>query len=140
MAENKNNSVCAICGKGYYLCLSCKQTKTLTPWKIHTDTSEHYKIYQILHGYSTGVYNKKEAKAKLKTVDLSDLSSFRDNIKETIQNILKDDESVVEQKKENENIDEISKKTTYKSKSTRKQKHVKETGIEIKTEVGTETD
>lgn len=87
MAET-NNSTCAICGKGYYLCLSCRQTKAYSPWKIHTDTSEHFKIYQILHGLSTGFYTKKEAKEKLENVNLSDLDSFRENIKATINDIL----------------------------------------------------
>ena len=80
MAE-KNNSVCAICGKGYYKCLSCRDLMALSPWKIHTDTSEHYKVYQILHGYSTGVFTKDEARLKLQMVDLSDLDSFREHIK-----------------------------------------------------------
>lgn len=87
MAE-KINATCAICGKGYHLCMSCKDMITLTPWKKHTDTSEHYKIYQIIHGYSTKVYTKAEAKAKLKKVDLSDFDTLRDNIKAVITDIM----------------------------------------------------
>lgn len=60
----------------------------LNPWKIHTDTSEHYKIYQIIHGYSVGLYTKDEAKTKLKTVDLSDLDDLRENIKNIINDIM----------------------------------------------------
>lgn len=86
MAE-KINATCSICGKGYHLCMSCRDMMSLTPWKKHTDTAEHYKIYQILHGYSTGVYTKAEAKAKLKNVDLSDFDSLRDGIKATITSI-----------------------------------------------------
>lgn len=87
MAE-KINATCAICGKGYHLCMSCKDMISLTPWKKHTDTSEHYKIYQIIHGYSTKVYTKAEAKAKLKKVDLSDFDTLRDNIKAVITDIM----------------------------------------------------
>lgn len=87
MAE-KINATCAICGKGYHLCMSCKDMISLTPWKKHTDTSEHYKIYQIIHGYSTKVYTKAEAKAKLKNVDLSDFDTLRDNIKSVITDIM----------------------------------------------------
>jgi hypothetical protein len=61
---------------------------TAAPWKIHTCTSEHFKIYQIIHGLSTGVYDEREAKAKLKNVDLSDLEDLRDNIKETIKKVM----------------------------------------------------
>lgn len=87
MAE-KINATCAICGKGYHLCMSCKDMISLTPWKKHTDTSEHYKIYQIIHGYSTKVYTKAEAKDKLKKVDLSDFDMLRDNIKAVITDIM----------------------------------------------------
>ena len=93
MAE-KNNAVCSICGKPYYLCLSCKDAIKLSPWKIHTDTSEHYKIFQIIKGYSTKVYTKDEARDRLKNVDLSDLNTFRPHIKSIIEDISK------EQKKE----------------------------------------
>jgi len=95
------NSYCNICGKGYHLCLSCNNTKELTPWKIYTDTSEHYKIYQIIHGYSVGVYTKNEAKEKLQNVDLSDLESLRDNIKKIIKDIMstKSHKSKVKSKK-----------------------------------------
>ena len=94
MAE-KNNATCSICGKGYYKCLSCKDLINLNPWKMHTDTSEHYKIYQILHGYSTGIYNKIDAKLKLKTVDLSDFDNLRDNIKDIINDIMGENENTV---------------------------------------------
>lgn len=63
----------------------------LSPWKMHTDTAEHFKIHQIIHGFSTGVYNKDEAKNKLKNVDLSDLDTFKPNIKSIIEDILKED-------------------------------------------------
>lgn len=96
MMLEKNNTTCSICGKEYYLCISCKNTKTLSPWKIHTDTAEHYKVYQILHGVSTGVYTKQEAKDKLHNVDLSDLNEFRKDIKKRINDILNDEDKKIE--------------------------------------------
>ena len=88
----KMNATCSICGSPYHLCLSCKDLINLNPWKKHTCTSGHYKVYQIIHGYSTGVYNKEEAKFKLQTIDLSDFNSLRDNIKNIINDIMgKDD-------------------------------------------------
>ena len=94
MAE-KNNSTCSICGKKYYVCLSCRDSIKVNPWKIHTDTAEHYKVYQVIHGYSTGVYNKEEAKTKFKNINLSDLNSFRPHIKTLIKSILKEEKNVV---------------------------------------------
>ena len=90
MAE-RNNAVCSICGKGYYMCLSCKDKMSLSPWKLHTDTSEHYKVYQILRGLTIGVYSEDEAKKMLQMVDLTDLDCFKDNIKNRINSILAED-------------------------------------------------
>lgn len=106
MAE-KLNATCAICGKGYHLCVSCKSMMEVNPWKIHTDTSEHYKIYQIIRGYSVGLYTKAEAKSKLQMVDLSDLNDLRDNIKNIINDIMADKAVEVEG---NEKTDTSSRK------------------------------
>ena len=92
---NKNNATCSICGKEYYACLSCRDSIKAHPWKIHTDTAEHYKVYQIIHGLSTNVYTKDEAKAKLNNVDLRDLNDFRPHIKKIIKDILKEEKPVV---------------------------------------------
>ena len=90
MAE-KINATCSICGKGYYKCLTCQSEIKAMPWKQYTDTSEHYKIFQVIRGYNTGVYTKSEAKEKLKAIDLSDLNDLRDNIKKIIKDIMKED-------------------------------------------------
>lgn len=107
------NTTCAICGKSYHLCTSCKNMMELKPWKIHTDTSEHYKIYQIIHGYSIGLYTKDETKSKLKNVDLSDLDDLRENIKNIIKDVIND--KVVEVEKVNTNV---SNKKTSKAVET----------------------
>lgn len=84
------NAYCTVCGNGYHLCLSCKDKMKLQPWKAFTDTAEHYKIHQIIHGFSTKVYTKDEVRSKLKNVDLSDLETFKPNIKAIIKDILKE--------------------------------------------------
>lgn len=95
MMWTENNATCSICGSPYRMCLSCKDLMNLSPWKKHTDTSEHYKIYQVIHGYSTGVYNKEESKLKLQMIDLSDFDNLRDNIKNIINDIMGKNEAVV---------------------------------------------
>ena len=94
MAE-KNNATCSICGKEYYACLACRDSLKANPWKVHTDTSEHYKVYQIIHGVSTGVYAKDEAKEKFKNVNLEDMNSFRPHIKKIVKDILKEEKPAV---------------------------------------------
>lgn len=94
MAE-KHNATCSICGKPYYVCMSCKDSMQLHPYKNFTDTAEHYKVFQVVRGFSTGVYDKDEFKSKLKNIDLSDLDSYRPHIKDLIQDALKE-EAVIE--------------------------------------------
>lgn len=122
MDDKKNNATCKICGKEYYSCLSCNDQKRLYPWKMYTDTSEHYKIFQIIHGYSIGLYDKKEAKEKLDNVDLSDLNSFRDNIKNVINGIRKKENHLQEDvvvnspiKEENSTVD-VNNKNQFNKK------------------------
>ena len=94
MAE-KNNATCSICDKGYHMCLSCKDSMRLSPWKIHCCSAECYKVFQVIRGFSTGVYTKDEFKSKLKNIDLSNLENYREHIKALIKNTLKEDEVVV---------------------------------------------
>ena len=102
MAE-KNNAVCSICGKGYHVCLSCADAMKVQPWKSFTDTSECFKVFQVVRGFSTGVYTKDEAKEKLQNVDLKDVDSFRPHIKKIVKDILKEEKAVVETVEEIEN-------------------------------------
>lgn len=95
MAE-KNNAKCSICGKGYYVCMSCSDAMKIHPWKIHTDTAECYKVFQVVRGFSTGVYTKDEAREKLQNADLKDVDSFRPHIKKIVKDILKVENTVVE--------------------------------------------
>lgn len=111
------NATCTVCGKGYYMCLSCKDKMKLSPWKMYTDSAEHYKIHQIIHGFSTKVYTEDEVKAKLKNVDLSDLETFKPNIKAIIKDILEKEEVVEKAHVEEEMVVEkpvYSRKRNYK--------------------------
>ena len=108
MAEN--NAVCSICGKAYHLCLSCSDAMKLNPWKIYTDTQECFKVFQVVRGFSTGVYTKDEAKEKLQNVDLKDINSFRPHIKKIVKDILKEEKVVVKaaEKIENTVVEDVA--------------------------------
>ena len=95
MAE-KNNSVCDICGESYYACLSCKDTMKLHPYKMYCCSPRHFQVFQVVRGFSTGVYTKDEFKSRLKNIDLSDLENYREHIKVLIKDALKEDEPVVD--------------------------------------------
>lgn len=102
--QNKNNATCSICGKGYYMCQSCSEQRRNSPWKLYTDTSEHYKIYQILHGFTIGVYTKQEAREKLSKIDLSDKESFRNEISKQIDAIMNSDSEFVQINRNRQNF------------------------------------
>ena len=118
----KNNATCLICGKEYYVCLSCRDSMKISPWKTYTDTSEHYKIFQIVKGFHNGVYNKEEAKSKLNKVDLSDLNNYRQKIKDVIKDILEEDKPIIEKIEESvdiatvEETEEVIEKPIYSRK------------------------
>lgn len=118
----ENNAICAICGKKYHVCVSCEEKRMLNPWKLHTDTSEHYKIFQILHGYSTGFYTKQEAKEHFEHVDLSDLESFKLNVKSVIRSILDEGTNDNDKNVKKEDI-ETSFENTDKDTTTNKNRN-----------------
>ena len=89
MAEN--NATCSICDSGYHVCYSCKDSIQLQPWKIHCCSADCYKVFQVVRGYSTGVYTKDEFKSKLQNIDLSNLDNYREHIKIIIKDALKED-------------------------------------------------
>lgn len=91
MVEN-NNATCSICGNGYHICLSCKDYMKLNPWKVHCCSADCYKTFQVVRGFSTGVYTKDEFKSRLKNIDLSNLDNYREHIKSLIVDALKEDE------------------------------------------------
>lgn len=104
---NKLNAKCAICGTPYHMCMSCGKDKSLI-WKRFCDTPEHYKIYQVVHGYTTGLYTKAEADKKLKNIDTSDIDELRPNIREILVGIMGNDkkvEPVVEGKTESVDVE-----------------------------------
>lgn len=93
MAEN-NNATCSICGSKYYACFSCKEAMSLHPYKLHCCSVDCYKTYQVVRGFSTGVYNKDEFKSKLKNLNLSNLDNYREHIKALIKDALKEEELI----------------------------------------------
>lgn len=123
------NATCSICGNGYHLCISCKDSMKLHPWKMHTDSASCYQVFQVVKGYNTGVYTKEEFRYKLKNIDLSNLENYRDHIKSLIKDALK--EEIKEEAKEelivNEVIDTTEVAVTPRKRNYKINKEVIET-------------
>ena len=90
MANIKDkNSTCIICGQKYHLCIACERTKaTWKQWKIITDSENCYEIYNIVNDYNFNKISKDEAKTLLEECDLTGLETFRENVKNTINEII----------------------------------------------------
>lgn len=87
--EKNNNVKCVVCGKGYHLCMSCRDKISMKPWKVLTDTPEHYKVHQVISGYRGGIYTKDEAKIALENIDIKDKNTYLDSVKKILDEILK---------------------------------------------------
>lgn len=97
--EQKLNHKCDICGKEYYFCPDCGNAKSFTPWRTIVDSIEHYKIFLIIKDYTNKYIDVKEAKRLLNNQDLSELDTFRDEIKNVINDILSYEDTVITEKK-----------------------------------------
>ena len=118
---NKNNNVkCIICGKGYHVCRSCKDKLAVAPYKLLTDTSEHYKVYQVVNAYRGKVYTKEEAREVLKNIDISDKDTYLDSVKKILDEIL-------EVEKKTNKVEDIDKNNVIKPK-----KYVKSNKVVVK--------
>lgn len=114
--NQKINHWCVVCGKGYHACDSCNKEKSFTPWRVLTDTIEHYKIFMILKNFNNQLISKERAQELLFPMNLSDMESFKESAKKVLDKIFSVD---------SENINPTAKtqaETSYKRKSSRIQK------------------
>ena len=87
----KINHWCVLCGKGYHACDSCNEIKSLAPWRVFTDTIEHYKIFSVLKDFNNHVISKDEARELLSNLDLSGKDSYKGSAKKVLNEIYKED-------------------------------------------------
>lgn len=88
MTNGKINHYCVICGKGYHACDSCLEERQFTPWKTLTDTSNHFQIYSTLSMYNGNFIDKAEARKRLSRRDLRDKDTFKESVRNTIDEIM----------------------------------------------------
>ena len=83
------NATCQICGKKYHMCRTCESHNgTWESWMQHTDTKDCFKIYTILYSHRLGEITDADAKNQLQKCDLSELETFKDNMKALIKSLL----------------------------------------------------
>lgn len=88
--QNKENTACIVCGKKYHLCIACERNKsTWRPWKAIVDNENCYNIYKVVNDYNFNKITKNEARTLLEKFDLTGLPTFREHIKQKINEIMK---------------------------------------------------
>lgn len=78
-----NNSFCRICGTPYHRC-NCKSEDS---WRKVTDTAEHYQIFCVVRDYVNGIIDANKANKLLEKMDLSNKDTFRENVKNVLNEI-----------------------------------------------------
>lgn len=84
--DKELNATCAICGKPYHMCNTCRHTISYMPWRTIADTSDCYKIYMIIYQYNYKVIDKEKAKEMLEKCKLPE--TFQPHIKKVIDEIM----------------------------------------------------
>ena len=117
--KEQNNANCSICGSSYHLCVSCRDSMKLQPWKIHCCSANCYQVFQIVKGYNNGVYSKEDAKERFKNVDLKDVESFIPHIKKIVKDILKEDKVEIKttEKIEKTVVEDVEKPTVSRKRN-----------------------
>lgn len=121
--NEKLNATCDICGKKYHVCQSCKDIASFTPWRVVTDTLNHYLIFVALSNY-TKTKDKRKAQEELSLCDLSDKNEFVPKIQNTLEEIFSIE--LVNETSE-ENISSIKDAEPTKNVTTVKNKRSKNT-------------
>ena len=131
--SEKYNATCAICGQPYKICRTCQEIKSFTPWRTITDTLQHYTLFLVLSEYSR-TKDKTKAKDELSKCDLSEKELFKDNVKNMIDEIMKEDTiKIIEETSEEtveENVGIKPQKATRKGRTSVKQSEVTNDDIE----------
>ena len=131
--SEKYNATCAICGQPYKICRTCQEIKSFTPWRTITDTLQHYSLFLVLSEYSR-TKDKTKAKDELSKCDLSEKESFKDSVKNMIDEIMKEDTiKIIEETSEEtveENVGIKPQKATRKGRTSVKQSEVTNDDIE----------
>ena len=123
----KANATCKLCGNAYYVCRRCIELrdKGIYAWKLDCDTPQCYQIYNAVNAFKADKMTKNDAKEVIATAQM--MSSVREYIPEYtsyIEEIFAPEvEVVVEQPKENPQIEKpVKTQTTHSNKKNKQGK------------------
>lgn len=80
-------AVCAICGREYDVCLSCRDQNKIKPWRSITDTVVCYKVFLVLTQLNNGYISKEEAKSQLEQITFNK-NDLREDVRNKVDEIM----------------------------------------------------
>ena len=111
----QTNRICKTCGKEYFFCTHCEKSLNSPQWMLMWHDENCKKVFEIASDYVQGRLSKSNAKEALSKCDLKVYYTFKENIRNIIDDIMTE-EKVLEPQVEKEVT------TTKKTRSNSRRK------------------
>ena len=95
----RRNRSCYLCGESYQYCPTCSQDRTKPAWMAEFHSENCKNIFDICTRFNMKMFTKDEAKEAIEKCDLSNKLNFRPSVQNTLSNLLKVDETLLESPK-----------------------------------------
>ena len=93
----RRNRECYLCGTKYEYCPTCSQDRIKPFWMSEFHSENCKDIFDICTRFNMELLTKDEAKVEIEKLDLSDRLNFRPSVQNTLSNLLKVDEVILEE-------------------------------------------
>ena len=88
---------CYLCGSKYQYCPTCSQDRTKPSWMSEFHSENCKDIFDICTRFNMQMLTKDEATSAIEKCDLSNKLNFRKSVQNTLYNLLKVDDIVLEE-------------------------------------------
>ena len=88
---------CYLCGEKYSYCPTCSNDRVKPVWMTEFHSENCKDIFDICTRFNMEMLTKEEAQSAIEKCDLSNKLNFRPSVKNTLSNILKVEEIVLEE-------------------------------------------
>ena len=91
----RRNRSCYLCGTSYQYCPTCSQDRMKPSWMAEFHSENCKNIFDTCTRFNMKMLTKDEAKEAITKCDLSNKLNFRPSVQNTLSNLLKADEIVL---------------------------------------------
>ena len=98
------NRICKTCGKQYFFCSNCEKSSNSPQWMLMWHDLNCKKVFEIVSDYAQGRLSKSNAREALSKCDLKVYYTFKENIRNIIDDITTEEKVLEPQIKEDEII------------------------------------